>query len=280
MTKVGSSGISLSGGQKQRLALARAVYARKDVILLDDIFSGLDADTEERIFMRLFSRQGLFRKLGTTVLLVTHAVHRLSYADHIIAMTPDGSIAEQGTLDTLEASGGYVATLEARYKAEQPEEDEQGKRTEVPSAVETERDQQKAQEEVNELNLAQQDLTRHGGDLSLYVYYLSSVHWSSTALWASLLILYGVASKLGEFLVNYWTDASESNGNSVNGFYLGLYAMLTFMAMTGLIGGASHYILYFAPKGAAVLHERLLKSVMNAPLAFFTSVDVGTTTNR
>lgn len=66
-TKVGSSGISLSGGQKQRLALARAVYARKSVILLDDILSGLDAETEEHIFKSLFARKGLFRRMGTTV---------------------------------------------------------------------------------------------------------------------------------------------------------------------------------------------------------------------
>ncbi|OKL62025.1 hypothetical protein UA08_02529 [Talaromyces atroroseus] len=282
-TIVGSAGISLSGGQKQRVALARAVYARKDLILLDDTFSGLDADTEDRIFTRLFSRQGLFRKLGSTVLLVTHAVHRLSYADHILAMAADGSIAEQGTLEQLEASGGYVSTLEKRYKAEKAEEDiQQEKQTDaMPSALaQAEKEEQIAREEENELHIAQGDLTRHGGDLSLYTYYLKSVHWASTALWASCFLLAGVAAKLGEFLVNYWTDASNTDGNSVNGFYLGLYAMLTIIAVGGMVGGVYHYILYFSPKSAKVLHERLLSSVMNAPLAFFTSVDIGTTTNR
>jgi ABC-type multidrug transport system fused ATPase/permease subunit len=115
-TKVGSSGISLSGGQKQRLALARAVYARKNIIMLDDVFSGLDADTEEHIFKSLFARKGLFRRLGTTVLISTHAVHRLPYADHIVAMKNDGSIAEQGTLKELEASGGYLTLLKTQYK--------------------------------------------------------------------------------------------------------------------------------------------------------------------
>lgn len=51
MTVVGSKGISLSGGQKHRLALARAVFARKDVVIMDDVFSGLDADAEEYIFL-------------------------------------------------------------------------------------------------------------------------------------------------------------------------------------------------------------------------------------
>ena len=115
-TKVGSSGISLSGGQKQRLALARAVYACRNIIILDDILSGLDADTEEHVFKSLFAGKGLFRRLGTTVLLSTHAVYRLSYGDHVVAMKRDGSIAEQGTLEELKASAGYLTLLRAQYK--------------------------------------------------------------------------------------------------------------------------------------------------------------------
>jgi ATP-binding cassette subfamily C (CFTR/MRP) protein 1 len=47
--RAGSNGIALSGGQKQRLALARAVYARKELIVLDDVFSGLNARTEDAV---------------------------------------------------------------------------------------------------------------------------------------------------------------------------------------------------------------------------------------
>lgn len=72
-TTVGSKGISLSGGQKQRISMARAIYQKTGVVIFDDVFSGLDADTEEKIFDRLFSRGGLFRKTSTTVILVTHA---------------------------------------------------------------------------------------------------------------------------------------------------------------------------------------------------------------
>ncbi|QGA17136.1 hypothetical protein EYB26_004806 [Talaromyces marneffei] len=282
-TKVGTSGISLSGGQKQRLALARAVYARKTVVLLDDIFSGLDADTEERIFTRLFSQQGLFRRLGTTVLLVTHAVHRLSYADNVIAMTADGSIAEQGTFEQLKASEGYVAMLEADYKAETSKEDDIEKKKPANAVYATlieEEDEKLDQEENTELHIAQEDLTRQSGDLSLYWYYLSSVHWASSALWATLYILYGVATKLGEYVVNLWSEAAEKKGNGVNGLYLGVYGMLMMSTMICLVGGGYHYILYFAPRSAKTLHARLLTAVLNAPLSFFTSVDIGTTTNR
>ena len=277
MTKVGTSGISLSGGQKQRLALARAVYARKDIILLDDVFSGLDADTEERIFTQLFSQRGLFRKLYNTVLLVTHAVHRLAYADHIIAMKHDGSIAEQGTLEQLEAAGGYVAQLRARSRVGNSEDETQLHRQQqnttagIPPGRE---------DDMDELGVAEEDSARQHGDLSLYSYYFGSVHWASTVLWVTCFVLYGVSTKLSEFLVNIWTNALEQQGSSVNDFYLGLYGMLAALTTFSLVGGAYHLILYFTPTAAKVLHERLLCSVMNAPLSFFTSVDIGTTMNR
>ena len=89
---IGSKGGKLSGGQKQRLvnedlisqiivssilryqqALARAVYARSDIFLLDDVLSGLDRTTEDLIFSRLFGPRGVFTHLNSTVVLATHA---------------------------------------------------------------------------------------------------------------------------------------------------------------------------------------------------------------
>lgn len=52
-------------------ALARAIYARKDMIILDDVLSGLDLETENRVFHNLLGRQGLLRKQSTTVLMTS-----------------------------------------------------------------------------------------------------------------------------------------------------------------------------------------------------------------
>jgi ABC-type multidrug transport system fused ATPase/permease subunit len=73
LTQVGEQGVKLSGGQKQRIAIARAVYSRKPVAIFDDVFSGLDKVTEQIIFTRIFGKDGLLRKNGTTVILATHA---------------------------------------------------------------------------------------------------------------------------------------------------------------------------------------------------------------
>lgn len=54
-------------------ALARAVYSTAKVMVLDDIFSGLDATSEALIVDRLFGPNGHFRKTNTTVLIATHS---------------------------------------------------------------------------------------------------------------------------------------------------------------------------------------------------------------
>lgn len=54
-------------------ALARAVHAHRDMVILDDVISALDAPTEAVIVHNLIGPKGLFRELGTTVLLITHA---------------------------------------------------------------------------------------------------------------------------------------------------------------------------------------------------------------
>lgn len=109
-SNVGSDGITLSGGQKQRVSLARALYLQSDLLILDDVFSGLDADTEEKVFRGVFGPDGLLRKRGSTAVLCTHSVRHLPASDHIIALG-NGTVVEQGSFDELMSSQGYVQCL-------------------------------------------------------------------------------------------------------------------------------------------------------------------------
>jgi ATP-binding cassette, subfamily C (CFTR/MRP), member 1 len=105
----GSRGLTLSGGQKQRVvsamactsytfcgsddltilqALARAIYSRRDILVLDDVFSALDSKTEELVTHRLFGPQGLIRTLKTTVVLVTHSSMSPCIFNAIFERTP------------------------------------------------------------------------------------------------------------------------------------------------------------------------------------------------
>ncbi|CZR62077.1 related to multidrug resistance protein [Phialocephala subalpina] len=267
-TQVGSAGISLSGGQKQRLALARAVYAKKELIILDDVFSGLDAETEDHICINLLGKEGLFRQMGTTVLFATHAVQRLSYADHIIALSLTGQIVEQGPFEQLKSAGGYVQSLALKLKVEgspsprerNPENTAAGAKSATVLSAEAE-----------EIEISAEDLNRQTGDFAVYKYYFSSIGWASSSMFFGWVVLYGVASKMTEFLLTYWTKAVAERGNEANGFYIG---------QAGLLGGIAELAMRMVPRSAEVLHARLLKTVMEAPLTFFTKTDTGQTTNR
>ena len=82
LTELGERGINLSGGQKARLALARSIYKRPDILVMDDPISALDADVRKKVFSDVFV--GLMK--DKTRILVTHAVDFIHLADHIIIM--------------------------------------------------------------------------------------------------------------------------------------------------------------------------------------------------
>ncbi|KAF4634221.1 hypothetical protein G7Y89_g3892 [Cudoniella acicularis] len=270
-TLVGSRGISLSGGQKQRLAIARAVYAKKDLVIIDDGFSGLDVETEEKVFSRLFSEQGLLRRLGTTVILVTHGVHRLSYADHIVALDTTGHVSEQGSFELLQRSGGYVEGLTTKHKHDNAPNSEESDLENPSTAPQTIPAKNRPKDEVTVMP---------NGELSTYKYYFASIGWSRSMISLFYLLLSGVALKLTELVLTFWTSAAATRGNEVDSFYLGLYGMLAGLGVITYTIGVYHYFLYVVPGSAEELHARLLRAVMDAPLSFFASTDTGTTTNR
>lgn len=104
-TIIGEEGLSLSGGQRQRLSLARALAKRPSVLLLDDPFSALDVDTEERIINGL--REGLEGLGGATTLLTAHRPSTVALADRVLLMV-DGTIAAEGThAELMESTEQY-----------------------------------------------------------------------------------------------------------------------------------------------------------------------------
>ena len=83
MTRVGERGSSLSGGQKQRIALARALYRRPRILVLDEATSSLDSASEAVILNSV-------RRLaddGMTVVMITHKKDNLAMADKVIEMS-------------------------------------------------------------------------------------------------------------------------------------------------------------------------------------------------
>jgi ATP-binding cassette, subfamily B, multidrug efflux pump len=107
-TVIGERGMRLSGGQKQRTALARAIIKDPPIVILDDAFSNVDAETEEEILRELkqFTR-------GRTTLLISHRMSTVRDADKIVYLRA-GEIIEQGTHAELIARHGAYYELYRR----------------------------------------------------------------------------------------------------------------------------------------------------------------------
>jgi len=131
-TDIGANGINLSGGQRARLSFARALYSRAGILVLDDIFSAVDAHVGRQLY-----EEALTGELGQgrTRILVTHHVGlALPRAKYTVKLSDDGGIAFAGSIDDLRQSGD-LEELEDEVKKEEEAEAE-----ELAEEVEEEKD--------------------------------------------------------------------------------------------------------------------------------------------
>ena len=111
-TLVGERGLTLSGGQKQRTAIARAAIMDAEFLILDDSFSAVDNETEQKILKAL-----LGERKGRTTIIITHRVSTLKYADNILVLE-GGKVLEYGSPSALSASGGFYSRMAAIQRLE------------------------------------------------------------------------------------------------------------------------------------------------------------------
>ncbi len=105
-TEVGQEGLSLSGGQRQRIALARALLADADVLVLDDATSAVDVHVEHRI---LDAMQEIVD--GRTVIVVAYRESTVRLADRVVVVD-DGRVVDEGSHEELvERSPLYRALM-------------------------------------------------------------------------------------------------------------------------------------------------------------------------
>ncbi len=93
-TLVGPRGVRLSGGQLQRVGAARAFLRRPELLVVDDLSSALDVETEAELWRRIRGQEGL------TVLAVSHRRAALEIADRVVVLR-EGSVVAQGALEPL-----------------------------------------------------------------------------------------------------------------------------------------------------------------------------------
>ncbi|KAI0802868.1 P-loop containing nucleoside triphosphate hydrolase protein [Xylaria sp. FL0064] len=278
MTNIGSDGITLSGGQKQRVSLARALYLQSNFLVLDDIFSGLDADTEEQVFRQLFGPDGLLRRRGTTVVLCTHSIRHLPVADFIIVLE-DGTIVEQGKFEELVTRDGYIRRLGLRGGPESdtsPEATPSKEHIAQPEAEQVFRASTNA--EVEEEDMLGK--SRQIGDRTVYKHYFRSMGVVLAASCFFFATLWGFFRNFPTVWLMYWTDDVYSeHPNHTYAYYAGIYALLQISAAISLLLlGISIFIISVRRAGANV-HQDALRTLIRAPLSFFTTTDTGVVTN-
>ncbi|ATX76997.1 ABC transporter ATP-binding protein [Reinekea forsetii] len=104
-TLVGEKGIMLSGGQKQRLSIARALLSPSDLIIMDNVLSAVDYDTERKILGGLLDRIS-----HQSVLIVSHRISALEEMDEILVLEAGAIVARGDHHSLLRSSAYYKAT--------------------------------------------------------------------------------------------------------------------------------------------------------------------------
>ncbi|KAF4929096.1 ABC transporter atnG [Colletotrichum viniferum] len=267
-TVAGTKGISMSGGQKHRLAIARALYARQELLLLDDVFSGLDPGTEEIVFGNLLGSNGLLRNNDTTVVLVSSDSRRLPFADDVVFLNEDGQIKAAELSSTASQLSSLVKPSAVSYTSKDATVDTSGLGNEKPpKAV------------INALE-EQADATRQLGDWAMYSFYAKAAGWFSLSMFAGFMIVFAFFDSFPDIWLKWWTEANEQRPNQDLGKWVGVYAALGVGSIVSFFISIWFLFIVIINHSGVYFHSVLLDTTSRAPMSFHSSVDSGVTVNR
>ncbi|PYH97497.1 ABC transporter [Aspergillus ellipticus CBS 707.79] len=300
LTDIGANGINLSGGQRWRISFARALYSRAGILVMDDIFSALDAETGRHVY-----EHALTGRLGQdrTRILVTHHLGLcLSRTDYCVLLG-DGLMIHAGTVDELVDTHnlldllGQTADPAEIHRRDVVEEDvitpiTPMKRTSMGSgfsvATITEPPRKFTEEEK-----------RERGAVSLKVYTAYVTRGRCLRMWMVTLLAYGTFMALlvgRSWWVSVWTGSSTPShsatiSNHANEstdvhvmnndlmFYLGIYVCFSVAAC--VVGTLRTLALALASlESSRQLFNDLLATVLRSPLRWLDTVPLGRILNR
>lgn len=292
LSLVGEKGLSLSGGQKARISLARAVYARADVYLLDDPLSAVDEHVGQHIIYNVLSKSGL---LSTkTIVLATNNIPVLNQADKITLIS-GGEIVEQGAINDdiprvhalLQEFGRKRTSSDTSEVSEESDvADEKQGLPRADSSIRIRRGSTRRPPlapltpvQPTELNREHSEKGKVSWDV--YKEYARVCGYRRILLYFSILAAATTLSLASNVWLKTWGDSNTKNDANLHvGYYLGIYAALGVVsaAMT-VVQNLVAYV-YINTKAARILHENMLHAVVRAPMAFFETNPLGRIVNR
>ncbi|KAF5599389.1 multidrug resistance [Fusarium pseudoanthophilum] len=262
-TVIGSGGIALSGGQRQRVSIARALYlVDADLLIFDDVLSGLDARTTDHVFRNVFGRDGMLRRRGATVILCTHNLRHSQAADHIIKVDSNGEVSEdKPTADmSLLANSDLVSDPKPASTPAPPYS---------PPA---------------EGMTAEETAARKLGDTSVFGYYIRTIGLIPIIAFTFACICNGFLNNFPRIWFTFWADDAARPQRGLwqlhsQAYYIGIYGMLQVLALISFMAAVVLVLGPFIRLSGSVLHQRALETVISAPLQLLTTSDTGTITN-
>ncbi|KAI4538922.1 hypothetical protein MG293_011189 [Ovis ammon polii] len=285
-TVIGDRGTPLSEGQKARVSLARAVYQDADIYLLDDPFSAVDAGVSRYLFEQCIC-QALREKI---TILVTHQWQYLKAASWILILK-GGTIAQCGTYIGLLKSGVDFDFLLKRNE-EEPSPDLESSTLKNQSRPLMRGAAPELQDTENiEVTLPLEDRLEGKVGIKTYSDYVTAdTQWFSLIFLILVNITAQVAYVLQDWWLSYWANLQSDLYFGAYGkgetdvmldlkWYLGTYSGLT--VSTILFGITRSLMLFYVlVNSSQTLHNKMLWSILRAPVLFFYRNPIGRILNR
>ncbi|KAL2038338.1 hypothetical protein N7G274_008987 [Stereocaulon virgatum] len=315
MTDIGANGINLSGGQRWRISFARALYSRAGILILDDIFSAVDAHVGRQLFEDAVTGE---LGLGRTRILVTHHVGLVLPKVKYAVILGQGTVQHAGSVDMLHSTG----VLEDLMKKEQESQEKEGKTDEMiiddTNNTALAKIFSNATRWSNKFDSSEMDIQgktqpkkftedekRETGRVKLAIY---KEYFSTSGglwLWLPIIILFVVHQSLilgRSWFIGVWTRSYKTESMQVQTFfhqhiplsitavgnqvasqdlqyYLSVYFGLTLV--TCISGTLRYFLVYMrAIRASKELFGKLTYTVLRAPLRWLDTTPVGRILNR
>ncbi|KAL5324171.1 hypothetical protein ACEPPN_008715 [Leptodophora sp. 'Broadleaf-Isolate-01'] len=287
-TIVGQKGTSLSGGQRQRVSLARALYHDAEILLLDDIFSGLDGSTQKRVCQSVLGPAGLLRRRGTTTILCTHARQFLSVADYIVTLSSHGTVVDQGTLSEISKDSkwiqrlGLVDIFEANAQIAKQTLESCGVTIEEAktSSKEDSKDALQTLTGPCSVPAGTPSVAMPIADMGLYRHWLSTIGLWPLLIFLVLIVGNGFGSNFPTIWLKLWSsDSTSTSPDHSFAYWIGIYALFGASSVLCVFPAGLIMLRTGVRRTGTSLHHAAIETIMHSSLRFLSTTDVGKVLN-